>query len=62
MKITAILSLVTIVVVIPLSRADVVGAWLFDETSGDVITDSSGNGHSRRNCRKSGAGSTGQAW
>lgn len=44
-KITAILSLVTLVLVIPLSRADVVGAWLFDESGGDFVTDSSGNGH-----------------
>ena len=44
-KITAILSLVTLVLVIPLCRADVVGAWLFDESDGDFVTDSSGNGH-----------------
>ena len=44
-KIATILSLATIVLAIPSSRADVVGAWLFDETSGDVITDSSGNCH-----------------
>ena len=44
-KISAILIWVTTVVVIPLSHADVVGAWLFDETRGDVVTDSSGNGH-----------------
>ncbi|MDE0299665.1 MAG: LamG domain-containing protein [Candidatus Poribacteria bacterium] len=45
MKIATILSLGAMVLTVPLSRADVVGAWLFDETGGDVITDSSGNGH-----------------
>lgn len=45
MRIAAIISLAATVVAIPLSRAEVVGAWLFDETGGEVITDSSGNGH-----------------
>ena len=45
MKILAALSLAAIVVAIPSSQADVVGVWLFDETGGETITDSSGNGH-----------------
>ena len=45
MKITVILVLMTILALLPLSHAEMVGAWLFDETSGDIITDYSGNGH-----------------
>lgn len=45
MRIAAILSLAATLAIIPLSHAEVVGAWLFDESGGDVITDSSGNNH-----------------